>query len=71
MESFVMCATEEKRLKNWLKTHKCESSQTLETCDSVMTSNYEVCFRPSAVGPSVRISCDCGISEDITHYEHF
>lgn len=65
-----LCKTEQERLKNWLKNHKCDNSQTIETVDTFMTSNYEVCFRPSAVGPSVSVRCDCGISEDITHWEH-
>jgi len=66
-----LCAIEEKRWRDWLNTHKCKNSQTLETVDSFMTSNYEICFRPSAIGPTVRICCDCDAVEDITHYEHF
>lgn len=66
-----LCTIEEKRLRDWLKIHKCKHSQTLETVDTFLTSNYEICFRPSGVGSSARVCCDCGVSEDITHYEHF
>lgn len=69
MASFALTALEGTNLSNWLKTHRCNKSQTIETCDSLMTSNYEVCFRPSGVGPSVAIRCDCGHNEDITDWD--
>lgn len=70
MTNFKLCAKEQEKLQDWLKTHKCQESQTLETVDSFLTSNYEVCFRPSGVGPSITVLCDCGVREDITHWEH-
>ena len=70
MNDFKLCTVEQQRLKDWRLTHKCKNLQTLEDVDSFLTSSYEVCFRPSGVGPSVSIHCDCGEIVDITHWEH-
>lgn len=65
-----LCSVENQRRKDWVQKHR-------ETCplregapDFVRTAGHQICLRPSSVGDSVTILCDCGAKEDVSHYEH-
>lgn len=73
-----MCSVEWRRVREFVRDHACSLPKIEVTQEDPLglgvgfapTARHVIVLRPSAIGNSVKVFCDCGTEKDVSHWEH-